>query len=448
MFRRRPRSGLFGKLFLSFTAVFILTACVVVAVAYFIQRPTFSGVGHLSGSFYAHRALTSLTSVLRFGGREAAAEWLQDKMQQNIDSAFYVTNSNLDDILEREIPEPAITEVKMFLEEDTALWPSSLQRLETPSGTYLLFAVLQAEPPSLPRHITHFPLGLTLSCSLLLILLTSWYLAQRFTKPLEELNDAMRAFAKGKLQTRIADKLRNDDADIARLAVIFDDMAEEIQALIHRQQRLFHDVSHEIRSPLARISVALALADRDPSRVSQSLQRIEKEVSSIDQLVDDLLTYARFDAKADIRLIDTALSDLVRDVNEGVRFEAEAFGVTVEEDVPEGYVLPHNRFLLSRAFENVLRNALRHAPQGSSIDVKLQETLDGFVWTCRDYGPGVAQKDLTDMFQPFFRGETQRSGTGFGLGLAIALRAVERHHGTIRAENANPGLRVTIFLPH
>lgn len=194
----------------------------------------------------------------------------------------------------------------------------------------------------------------------------SWYLARRFTRPLEELNDAMRTFARGELQTRIAEKLQKDDADIAQLAVIFDDMAEEIQALINRQQRLFHDVSHEIRSPLARINVALALADRDPARVPQSLARIEKEVGEIDRLVDDLLTYARFDAKASLRFEDLALDEVVREVDDAVRFEAQDRNVTLEENVPEGVQLAHNRLLLSRAFENILRNALRHAPEDPS----------------------------------------------------------------------------------
>ena len=170
-------------------------------------------------------------------------------------------------------------------------------------------------------------------------------------------------------------------------------------------------------------------------------------MGEIDRLVDDLLTYARFDAKASLRFEDLALDEVVREVDDAVRFEAQDRNVTLEENVPEGVQLAHNRLLLSRAFENILRNALRHAPEGSVIDVTLTEDADGVRWICRDRGPGVAPKDLADMFQPFFRGETQRSGTGFGLGLAIALRAVERHRGTIRAENADPGLRVTIFLP-
>ena len=259
----------------------------------------------------------------------------------------------------------------------------------------------------------------------------------------------MRTFARGELQTRIAEKLQKDDADIAQLAVIFDDMAEEIQALINRQQRLFHDVSHEIRSPLARINVALALADRDPARVPQSLARIEKEVGEIDRLVDDLLTYARFDAKASLRFEDQTLDEVVRDVDDAVRFEAQDRNVTLEEHVPEGVRLAHNRLLLSRAFENILRNALRHAPEGSVIDVTLTEDADGVRWICRDRGPGVAPKDLADMFLPFFRGETQRSGTGFGLGLAIALRAVERLKRRRALSSDSPSLTRTsdILLP-
>lgn len=448
MFSRRPRRGLFGKLFLSFTSVFIITACVVVAVAYFLQRPVGSGIGELSDSPIAQRSLGTLAPVLRYGGPEAAADWLRERSPYFFESVLYVTDESLRDVLGREIPESALEQLRSFLGPNSSgALPDTVRRITTSHGNYLLFAVRIQDPPSLPKHLTHFPLGLTLSCALLLIVLVSWYLARRFTRPLEELNEAMRTFARGELQTRIAEKLRKDDADIAQLAVIFDDMAEEIQALINRQQRLFHDVSHEIRSPLARINVALALADRDPVRVPQSLARIEKEVAEIDRLVDDLLTYARFDARASLRFEDMALDEVVREVDDAVRFEAQDRNVTLQENVPEEVRFAHNRLLLSRAFENILRNALRHAPDGSVIDVTLTEDADGIRWICRDRGPGVAPKDLTDMFQPFFRGETQRSGTGFGLGLAIARRAVERHRGTIRAENADPGLCVTIFLP-
>lgn len=448
MFSRRPRRGLFGKLFLSFTSVFIITACVVVAVAYFLQRPVGSGIGELSDSPIAQRSLGTLAPVLRYGGPEAAADWLRERSPYFFESVLYVTDESLRDVLGREIPESALEQLRSFLgPNSSSALPDTVRRITTSHGDYLLFAVRIQDPPSLPKHLTHFPLGLTLSCALLLIVLVSWYLARRFTRPLEELNEAMRTFARGELQTRIAEKLRKDDADIAQLAVIFDDMAEEIQALINRQQRLFHDVSHEIRSPLARINVALALADRDPVRVPQSLARIEKEVAEIDRLVDDLLTYARFDARASLRFEDMALDEVVREVDDAVRFEAQDRNVTLQENVPEEVRFAHNRLLLSRAFENILRNALRHAPDGSVIDVTLTEDADGIRWICRDRGPGVAPKDLTDMFQPFFRGETQRSGTGFGLGLAIARRAVERHRGTIRAENADPGLCVTIFLP-
>lgn len=448
MFSRRPRRGLFGKLFLSFTSVFIITACVVVAVAYFLQRPVGSGIGELSDSPIAQRSLGTLAPVLRYGGPEAAADWLRERSPYFFESVLYVTDESLRDVLGREIPESALEQLRSFLGPNSSgALPDTVRRITTSHGDYLLFAVRIQDPPSLPKHLTHFPLGLTLSCALLLIVLVSWYLARRFTRPLEELNEAMRTFARGELQTRIAEKLRKDDADIAQLAVIFDDMAEEIQALINRQQRLFHDVSHEIRSPLARINVALALADRDPVRVPQSLARIEKEVAEIDRLVDDLLTYARFDARASLRFEDMALDEVVREVDDAVRFEAQDRNVTLQENVPEEVRFAHNRLLLSRAFENILRNALRHAPDGSVINVTLTEDADGIRWICRDRGPGVAPKDLTDMFQPFFRGETQRSGTGFGLGLAIARRAVERHRGTIRAENADPGLCVTIFLP-
>lgn len=286
---------------------------------------------------------------------------------------------------------------------------------------------------------------------LVLTAVVSAALAHHYTRPLRKLDAAMRSFAAGRLDTRVENRIGRADAEVEALARMFDRMADQISSLITRQRRLFHDVSHELRSPLARIDVALEIAERDPARRGQMMDRIRLEVLAIDRLVESLLTYARYERGAGLTPVPTVLNQVVGAAVENVAFEAQKTGVTVRWDDRIGpeCVLQLDADALQSALENILRNGLRHTPPETELGVLLERTNGGAVRiACRDCGPGMDPEELAHVFDPFVRGSGEKTGTGFGLGLAIARSVVQAHGGSISARNRpEGGFEVTIELP-
>jgi two-component system OmpR family sensor kinase len=293
-------------------------------------------------------------------------------------------------------------------------------------------------PPPLP--VLHMIAGLL--ASLLCAAGLAWYIA----KPVRHLRTAFEATAEGNLDTRIADRMGSRRDELADLARDFDRMTERLRALRDGQRRLLHDVSHELRSPLARLQAAIGLARQQPTRLEETLQRIERESERMNRLIGEVLTLARFESGGDaVESVD--LGELLGDLVEDARFEAAARAVVVDYPQAPGLRVRANGELLQRALENVLRNALRFSPTGSALRVEL---LPLGVAHCRvvilDRGPGVPQDELEAIFTPFFRGSGQDAG--YGLGLAIARRVLAAASGQIRAQNrAGGGLRVEIELP-
>ena len=227
----------------------------------------------------------------------------------------------------------------------------------------------------------------------------------------------------------------------------FDRMTERLQRLVEGQQRLLHDVSHEMRSPLARLQAAIGLARQQPARMEDSLRRIEREGERMDRLVGELLTLSRLEAGAAAPLEAVDIDELLLDIVEDARFEGGARRVSITYDPRALAVVQANGELLQRAIENVMRNAIRHSPDGGTVAISTRLT-DGGQLRIRiaDHGPGVPEAQLEAIFQPFFRGDGQ--GGGYGLGLAIARRVISALGGTIRASRGDAGgLVVDIKLP-
>ncbi|MDR3636989.1 MAG: ATP-binding protein [Isosphaeraceae bacterium] len=271
-------------------------------------------------------------------------------------------------------------------------------------------------------------------------------LAVHLARPLRGLRLAVERFGQGDLSARIG-STRSDE--IGELARAFDQMAERLTTLMTAQRRFLQDVSHELRSPLARLALAVRLARSSDDRTA-ALDRVKKDVDRLSRLVDELVQLTA--AEGDPRTRndeEVPLHELLETLVDDCALEAEATGcrVTFRRDGPA--VLVGDRELIRRAFENVLRNAVRYAPAGTVVEVELRSAPDTATITVRDYGTGVPEEALAAIFEPFFRvGEDRsRSGGGVGLGLSIARRAVELHGGRISARNAGPGLGVTIELP-
>jgi two-component system OmpR family sensor kinase len=212
-----------------------------------------------------------------------------------------------------------------------------------------------------------------------------------------------------------------------------------------------HDVSHELRSPLVRLQAAIGLARQRPEKQDSSLDRIEQEAVRLDRLVGELLTLSRLEVGMGGETDEAIdLADLVREVAEDTRFEAEATGRRVLFSGADEAVVTGRAEVLHRALENVCRNAVKFTPEGTTIEITLRQLADAerAVVTVSDRGPGVPDGELETIFEPFVRRATHRQTAGFGLGLAIARRAIETHCGSIRALNRpEGGLRIEITLP-
>jgi len=279
----------------------------------------------------------------------------------------------------------------------------------------------------------------------LMVLGLLYALAVHLVRPLRRLQRAVDAFGRGGLETRIGSTRRDEIGELSRA---FDVMAGRIASLMAAERRLIQDVSHELRSPLTRLGLAVRLA-RNGDREA-AMGRIKREVDRLSALVDELLRLNSAEEDPLARHRDeVALDALLAELVDACAVEAEAKGCRLELRAGATAVAAGDRELLRRAVENVLRNAVRHAPEGTTVDVSLRAEAGVATVEVRDRGEGVPDAALGDIFRPFFRIEDDRSRAsgGVGLGLAIARRAVALHGGSIAAANARPGLSVAIRLP-
>jgi two-component system, OmpR family, sensor histidine kinase CpxA len=304
-----------------------------------------------------------------------------------------------------------------------------------------------------PRGVPFTGLIIGVITSGLVCYLLAWYL----TKPIVRLRTAARQLAAGNLTARTGAPANTRRDEVAGLMRDFDAMAERLETLLKAQSRLLNDISHELRSPLARLNVALGLArQRAGVESADMLDRIELEASRLNELIGRILTLARLeDGEQGVPQTPVALDEIVMSVTEDAEFEAQARRCHVRVSIPEDeWKVRGNASLLHSAVENVVRNAIRYTQEGTSVDVGLTtESSAGAqeaVLRVSDAGPGVPPEALEKLFEPFYRLDDARGRQtgGVGLGLAITERAVRFHGGKVRASNREGGgLIVEIRLP-
>jgi len=320
--------------------------------------------------------------------------------------------------------------------------------VEAASGRTYIF-VSRLRQPVLPRPDA-FSTG-RLVVSTLIAGLVCYLLALYLTSPVKKLQSTVKAFAEGNLEARVSPQLGHRGDELANLGREFDHMAERIEGLISSQKRLLADISHELRSPLARLTVALELARKwADGRAVTALDRIEQETERVNQLVGQLLTLTKLESGAErVPPEIVVLEDLVQQVIDDAEYEAKPLHKSVKSEELEHCRVRGSVDLLRSAVENVVRNAVRYTNEGTSVEVALRWRMDTAVLTVRDHGPGVPEAELQHIFEPFYRVSEarDRASGGVGLGLSIADRTVKLHGGSIRAENAGDGLVVTIELP-
>jgi two-component system sensor histidine kinase CpxA len=280
----------------------------------------------------------------------------------------------------------------------------------------------------------------------------SFLLARYLSSPVGALRRATQQLSEGDLSARVGGRVARRRDEIGELARDFDTMAERLEHLVGSQRRLLRDVSHELRSPLARLRVALELArDRAGAAAGESIDRMEREAARIDDLIGQLLLLERLAAgEPDGEKTVFALAELLGEVVDDASFEASAASREVSVTIDGNALVRGYPALIRSAIDNVLRNAIRHAPESTVIEVALRCVERSVDISVRDRGPGVPEEHLGTLFEPFTRvaDARERSSGGAGLGLAIARRAIELHQGTVTARNhPEGGFEVTLHLP-
>ena len=274
-------------------------------------------------------------------------------------------------------------------------------------------------------------------------------LAAYIARPVGRLRQALQAGAAGQLATDIADTMGHRRDELADLCRDFDRMAHHIDQLMQGQRRLMHDVSHEMRSPLARLSAIVGLLRQQPERLDDCLNLLEHESARMDRLVSELLTLSRLESgmvDPGEEVID--LAEVLADVVGDAAPEAEQAACRIDLDAGAEALVRGDAEMLHRVFDNLVRNALAYAASGGWVGIRVDRD-EAEVRVCvEDRGPGVLSADLKRLFEPFFRGSHSPVKKGHGLGLAIARQVVVNHHGRIEVENRREGgLRLTVRLP-
>jgi signal transduction histidine kinase len=327
-------------------------------------------------------------------------------------------------------------------------------RVNAPSGAaYVMVSkwLVLRRRPFVPETRT---LLLQLVAVIVTVGLVCFWLARHLTKPVVQLRAAAHKLAEGDLSARVGDSRRRDE--LADLGRDFDRMAERIEMLLQSQQRLLGDISHELRSPLARLNLALGVARRRAGpEAAAAHDRIAREAERLNELIGQLLRLTQLETGVDETPTEAIeLAQLIEEIVADADFEAHNHGRAVKLTTTTECKLDGNRDLLRSAIENVVRNAVRYTAPATTVEVSLGERNGNShkqaVIRVRDYGPGVPNEALQNIFRPFYRvaDARDRESGGTGLGLAITERAVHLHGGDVTAENApDGGLAITLSLP-
>lgn len=430
------KMGLFWKLFLGFWLTFFVTLHGLWVVMWLYRTPQ-----NRADAFYAERATESqrlaLVQLITAEGMDAARDMLASwPAEDRARFAVYEARPGRSVI---------VPNGYTLVESDH----------KSPDGRIITLAIENPESTG-KRYSERGPWNIPTELVLIGAVggiafgsLMAWYL----TRPVRTLKAGFESLAQGDLSTRLGASVGRRRDEIADLARDFDIMAARLEKLMSSKQRLLHEISHELRSPLARVQVAIGLAQINPDKLDSSLERIEQETSRLDAMVGELLTLARVENLPDSFEERVDLIELVGSICEDASFEGQASGISVRFDAPEPespMTVRGREVLLRRAVENIVRNAIRHSERAQTVTVSLAQHSDQGEAVLRvcDEGEGVSPERLETIFEPFVRADAYRDGAGFGLGLAISKRSIEAHDGTIQATNRERGgLCVEIRLP-
>lgn len=465
---------LFWKFFLAFWLALLIAGSSVGSLVWFIHNEDSTSSGFTQPHIDEHAGvfIDVLELAIQYGGITSLSEVVIKLNHAPLPTLFILDQSD-EDILGREVDEQLVSEAKQWhLSNKTQ---EAVRTLISHDEHYLVFAVrsfspFSARPPSPfsppdsaneahpppPDGVKgrpHRPPSkwLLFITGTLASLFFSAALAWYFFKPINNLRNGFKAVSNGNLDVKVSPVMANRTDELADLGKSFDAMTGKIDRVLKSQQQLLHDVSHEVRSPLARIQAAIGLAQQQPDKITIMLDRIETESQRISDLVGELLILSKLDSGSmHLEKDDFDFSDLVNVIVNNAKFEAQPKNINIIYEGPSSLNYYGNTELLHRAIENIVRNAVKFTPNNKAVIITLTNNSEAnrLELTVEDNGPGVAEHDLSAIFTPFFRSDMPFRHDGIGLGLTIANRAVIAHGGSIKAKNRlDTGLEFDIILP-
>jgi two-component system, OmpR family, sensor histidine kinase CpxA len=456
--------SLFLKIFLWFWVTAIATGIALILTWIILQPKNMPPQSQTNLADTAWVSGTSAVDALERQGPSAASAYMKQLSQKtHLKSCLFDTSGNVivgadcanfEDISARAL----ISDLPKFSARHNFLRVAVAVRGN--SGRRYIYAVQSTEHRGPPPGIGASGFLLRWSVPLLVSGLICYLLTRYITAPVLRLREASQQLAQGDFSTRAAAGMEHRRDELGSLVRDFNAMAARIEELVSRQRQLIYDISHELRSPLARLNVALDLG-RQRKGTDPAFDHMEQDLECLNDMIERLLTVARLDASTTaVPMQQIDLTELVSQVVRSADFELQKRDGAVRLSSQGQYFVQGNPELLHSAIENVVRNAVRYTGTGNqasdnSVEVQLDTTAPSgaaFVRILvRDYGPGVLESEVLNIFQPFYRvaDDRNRQTGGTGLGLAVAERVVRIHGGTIQARNAAPhGLEVAILLPH
>ena len=443
--------SLFLRIFLLFWVAMALIVGSSIATTYTITSREFDPPEALRRPSAAIQA----SEVLEAGGVAALKAWLTANKDAVPDRDVFIVGADGKDLLGRVLPEGAVRRMEYLNRERTpgsrSFRPSRVAPEIVAADGSTFTVLFTPRRPSIFGALSLPAISLTiLLIALVVSAVTSWWLAEHLTAPIRRIQAGARALASENLDVRVSAGLEDRRDELAVLARDFDAMADQLRANRAATTQLLRDISHELRSPLARMRVALGLARQSPADFTRQLDRLEKEIERLDSMIGQVLKLARLqgtDALGNRENFefDEMVDEVARDAN----FEGAIKNCEVNLHGTTQVSVVGNRELMSSAIENVLRNAVRYSPPGSHVDIAVARG-SGIDIVIRDHGPGVPPADLQRIFEPFYRvaESRDRDSGGEGIGLAITARVMQAHGGSAKASNApGGGLEVRLSLP-
>ena len=390
------------------------------------------------------------------GGVDSLTAWAQQQREEGIDATLY---ENGQPLREMHLPPPVRDSLPEWLAagQNLSLNPFpgfyiGVQNVTGKDGHTRQLVGVSSSRARIPRHMREkIALGSQLALSLLLVGAIGWWVARSVSRPVDAMRAATRKMAAGEFATRVDKRWSSAHDELGQLASDFNGMAERIELLVAHDRGVLQDLSHELRSPLARLHLILDLAQHSATaeEAARHFKHAEQEIVRMDRMTSEMLALSRLEGGLPGMERDSVdIAELTRERLDAARVEAEARGIHVQIHSGEPVFVRGSGILLERALDNIIANAIKFSPDHGIVDVDVQQHRQNAEVRIRDHGPGVPPEELGLLFRPFFRGTNAVHANGHGLGLTIVQRVAQVHGGDVTASNAEGGgLAVTLRLP-